>query len=100
MSVLFSMPNNKAAGVSAIPYELLKKLGPLASSFLYQLICRCLTIADIPDLWRLALVYPIFKPYDWNCQLKNTHPITLFETALVKLMYNRLSSVLVQHSVL
>ncbi|CAB4439613.1 unnamed protein product [Rhizophagus irregularis] len=49
------------------------------------------------------MVFPILKPHEWKCQLKNTHPITLLEVirkSLVKLFYNRLSSILAKHDVL
>ncbi|GBC35413.2 RNA-directed DNA polymerase from mobile element jockey-like [Rhizophagus irregularis DAOM 181602=DAOM 197198] len=59
--------------------------------------------ADIPDLWRQAMVFPIPKPHEWKCQLKNTRPITLLEVirkSLVKLFYNRLSTIMASHHVL
>ncbi|GET55575.1 ribonuclease H-like domain-containing protein [Rhizophagus irregularis DAOM 181602=DAOM 197198] len=58
---------------------------------------------DIPDLWRQAMVFPIPKPHEWKCQLKNTQPITLLEVirkSLVKLFYNRLASILASNEVL
>ncbi|CAB4436115.1 unnamed protein product [Rhizophagus irregularis] len=103
LSTVFSMPNDKAAGPSMITYEMLKHLGPRISDLLLILIQRCLLTADIPDLWRQAMVFPIPKPHEWKCQLKNTRPITLLEVirkALVKLFYNRLSSILAKHGVL
>ncbi|CAB4436125.1 unnamed protein product [Rhizophagus irregularis] len=103
LSAVSSMPNDKAAGPSMITYEMLKHLGPRISDFLLILIQRCLLTADIPDLWRQAMVFPIPKPHEWKCQLKNTRPITLLEVirkTLVKLFYNRLSSILAEHEVL
>ncbi|GBC50292.2 syntrophin, gamma 2 L homeolog isoform X1 [Rhizophagus irregularis DAOM 181602=DAOM 197198] len=50
-----------------------------------------------------ATVFPIPKPHEWKCQLKNTRPITLLEVirkALVKLFYNRLAPLLASHHVL
>lgn len=79
-AVLASMLNGKAAGLSGIPYEMLKHLDPISSSLLLQLVSHCLTDANIPDLWRQALVYPIPKSHEWNCHLKNTRPITLLES--------------------
>ncbi|EXX62326.1 RNA-directed DNA polymerase from mobile element jockey-like isoform X1 [Rhizophagus irregularis DAOM 181602=DAOM 197198] len=49
------------------------------------------------------MVFPIPKPHEWKCQLKNTCPITLLEVikkSLVKLFYNRLSAILASHDVL
>ena len=49
------------------------------------------------------MVFPIPKPHEWKCQLKNTCPITLLEVirkSLVKLFYNRLASILASNDVL
>ncbi|CAB4430549.1 unnamed protein product [Rhizophagus irregularis] len=102
-STISSMPNDKAPGPSMISYEMLKHLGPHASSLLLDLVGTCLSDANIPDLWRHATVFPIPKPHEWKCQLKNTRPITLLEVirkALVKLFYNRLAPLLASHNVL
>ncbi|CAB4417842.1 unnamed protein product [Rhizophagus irregularis] len=102
-STISSMPNDKAPGPSMISYEMLKHLGPHASSLLLDLVGTCLSDANIPDLWRQATVFPIPKPHEWKCQLKNTRPITLLEVirkALVKLFYNRLAPLLASHNVL
>src|SRR3954467_9022888 len=53
--------------------------------------------------WKDATIYPIPKPMDWNCSLKNTRPITLLETArklMTKIMTNRLANTLHRHNVL
>ncbi|CAB4430138.1 unnamed protein product [Rhizophagus irregularis] len=102
-STISSMPNDKAPGPSMISYEMLKHLGPHASSLLLNLVGTCFSDANIPDLWRHATVFPIPKPHEWKCQLKNTRPITLLEVVrktLVKLFYNRLAPLLASHSVL
>ncbi|GBC23476.2 RNA-directed DNA polymerase from mobile element jockey-like [Rhizophagus irregularis DAOM 181602=DAOM 197198] len=102
-STISSMPNDKAPGLSMISYEMLKHLGPFASALLFNLICACLSDANIPDLWRQATVFPISKPHEWKCQLKNTRFITLLEVirkALVKLFYNCLAPLLASHHVL
>ncbi|PKK63631.1 hypothetical protein RhiirC2_716851, partial [Rhizophagus irregularis] len=78
-STISSMPNDKVTGLSMISYEMLKHLGLSASALLFNLICTCLSDTNIPDLWRQATVFPISKPHEWKCQLKNTRPITLLE---------------------
>ncbi|GBB96141.1 hypothetical protein RclHR1_26930002 [Rhizophagus clarus] len=86
-----------------ITYEMLKHLGPTTNSLLLILICKCFASADIPDLWYQAMVFPIPKPHEWRCQLKNTRPITLLEViqkSFVKLLYTRLSATLATHNVL
>ncbi|GBB95183.1 hypothetical protein RclHR1_24910004 [Rhizophagus clarus] len=103
LSTISSMPNGKAPGPSMITYEMLKHLGPAANALLLILIRKCFASADIPDLWRQAMFFPIPKPHEWHCQLQNTHPITLLEVirkSFVKLFYNRLSSILAAHNVL
>ncbi|GBB97707.1 hypothetical protein RclHR1_30450001, partial [Rhizophagus clarus] len=96
-------PNGKAPGPFIITYEILKHLGPTTNSMLLFLIRKCFASADIPDLWRQAMVFPIPKPHEWRCQLKNTCPITLLEViqkSFVKLFYNRLSTILAAHNIL
>ncbi|GET66236.1 RNA-directed DNA polymerase from mobile element jockey-like [Rhizophagus irregularis DAOM 181602=DAOM 197198] len=103
LSTVSSMPNDKAPGPSMITYEMLKHLGSNASALVLIFVQSCLRTTDIPDLWRQAMVFPIPKPHEWKCQLKNTRPITLLEVirkSLVKLFYNRLASILALHEVL
>ncbi|GET60045.1 RNA-directed DNA polymerase from mobile element jockey-like [Rhizophagus irregularis DAOM 181602=DAOM 197198] len=103
LSTVSSMPNDKAPGPSMITYEMLKHLGSSASALVLILVQSCFHTADIPDLWHQAMVFPIPKPHEWKCQLKNTRPITLLEVirkSLVKLFYNRLASILASNEVL
>ncbi|GET56225.1 Tbingi protein [Rhizophagus irregularis DAOM 181602=DAOM 197198] len=74
LSTVSSMPNDKAPGPSMITYEMLKHLGSNTSALVLLLVRSCLRTADIPDLWRHAMVFPIPKPHEWKCQLKNTRP--------------------------
>src|ERR1044072_3658562 len=49
------------------------------------------------------MVFPIPKPTDWNCYLKNTRPITLLETArklMTKIMTNRQAKILHHNNIL
>ncbi|GBC31212.2 RNA-directed DNA polymerase from mobile element jockey-like [Rhizophagus irregularis DAOM 181602=DAOM 197198] len=103
LSTVSSMPNDKAPGPSMITYKMLKHLGSNTSALVLILVQSCLCTADISDLWRQAMVFPIPKPHEWKCQLKNTRPITLLEVirkSLVKLFYNRLASILASNEVL
>ncbi|GET54160.1 RNA-directed DNA polymerase from mobile element jockey-like isoform X1 [Rhizophagus irregularis DAOM 181602=DAOM 197198] len=103
LSTVSSMPNDKAPGPSMITYEMLKHLGSNTSALVLILVQSCFCTADIPNLWRQAMVFPIPKPHEWKCQLKNTRPITLLEVirkSLVKLLYNRLASTLASNEVL
>ncbi|GET62255.1 reverse transcriptase family protein [Rhizophagus irregularis DAOM 181602=DAOM 197198] len=61
------------------------------------------TVSSMPNDKAPAMVFPIPKPHEWKCQLKNTRPITLLEVirkSLVKLFYNRLASTLASNDVL
>jgi hypothetical protein len=102
-SVLNSLPSHKAAGPSGITYEMLKLLPDAGRSVLLNLCNQCFLQSDIPGDWRLANIYPIPKPHEFEGLLKNTRPITLLETArklLVKILYLRLSKILASHHVL
>src|SRR5436305_3795234 len=95
--------NGKAAGLSGIPYELLKELPDEVSLYLKLLITECFDSNDIPSHWKNTTIYSIPKPYNWNCYLSNTRPITLLDTArklMTKIMNKRLSSILAANSVL
>jgi hypothetical protein len=74
-STINSLPNNKAAGLSGIPYEMIKNLPDIAKSYLKDLISLCFASSFIPSEWKDATIYPIPKPHEWNCYLKNTRPI-------------------------
>jgi len=98
-----SLPNGKAAGLSGIPYEMLKHLPPSGLSQLKDLISLCLRSSQIPKDWKNATIYPIPKPHEWHCYLKNTRPICLLDTArkvMTRILYSRLSAILVQNRVL
>jgi hypothetical protein len=102
-STISALPNNKVAGPSGISYEMLKHMDSSCSLLLKDLVYTCFRSGFIPKEWKDATVYPIPKPHDWECQLKNTRPITLLETArklMVKILNQRLSSIFFKHSVL
>ena len=101
--VINSLPNGKAAGPSGVSNEMLKHLGKSMANALWKLICNCCQLNDIPADWREAVVYPIPKPTNWECDLNKTRPITLLETprkALVKIINQRLSHTIANHGIL
>ena len=98
-----SLPNNKATGTSRIPYELFKHLSDDASLYLKHLVTECFNTSEIPSQWKDATIYPIPKPYDWNCYLSNTRPICLLDTArkiMTRIMNKRLANILSTNNVL
>jgi len=98
-----SLPNDKATGPSNISNEMLKHLGVHTNHALWQLARMCFTMADIPQEWRQATIYPIPKPMEWEFDLTKTRPITLLECArkaVVKIIAKRLSNILVKHNIL
>lgn len=101
--VLRDVKNDKAAGVSGIPYDFWKKSGENARKLLLDIINESLKKGEWPADWKNGLVYPIKKTMEWNRDLKLTRPITLIETACkitIKILTNRLSEILVQNNVL
>ena len=101
--VIHNLPKHKAAGPSQISNEMLQNLSSNMSTCIWKYISACLQLNDIPDAWREARIYPIPKPKEWECNLTNTRPITLLETirkALVRLLNNRLATLMVQHNIL
>src|ERR1041385_4928624 len=102
-STLKSLPNGKAAGISGIPYELLKHLPNEALKYLKDIVSLYFASSHIPSEWKEATIYPIPKPQEWHCYLKNTRPITLLDTArklMTRIMNKRLSTILSQHKVM
>ena len=102
-ATLKSLPNGKAAGISGIPYELLKHLPADASTYLKEIVTLCFASSHIPSEWKEATIYPIPKPQEWHCYLKNTRPITLLDTArklMTRIMNKRLANILSQHKVM
>src|SRR5215216_203580 len=103
LSVLKSLPSDKVAGPSGITNEMISHLGSKTQHLLWQLICMCFSIREIPNEWKIAHIYPIPKPTEWNCDITQTRPITLLETTrkgFVKIINNRLSKLFGKHHIL
>ncbi|RIA95713.1 hypothetical protein C1645_872567 [Glomus cerebriforme] len=98
-----TLPNNKASGPSSITYEDIKHLDAHTKQFLVEFFNLILTHHTYPSEWNKALLFPIPKPKDWNCQINNTRPIVLLETTqklLVKILTTRLNIILSMHPIL
>ncbi|RIA81427.1 hypothetical protein C1645_837044 [Glomus cerebriforme] len=74
---LSTLPNNKASGPSFITYEDIKHIDSYTKQFLVEFFNLMLTHHIYPNEWNDALLFPIPKPKDWNCQINNTRPIVL-----------------------
>src|ERR1700722_1925224 len=97
------LPNGKAAGPLTISYEMIKHLSDELQEVLYNFICACIRLNNIPQQWRQATIYPIPKPKPYDCNLVNTRPITLLETprkALISLLNRRFTKILVENQIL
>src|ERR1044072_914561 len=82
---------------------MIKHLPPNMTNALRYLANLCLREGDIPSEWKMAQVYPIPKPYDWEYDISKTRPITLLDTVrklTVKVVIKQLSYILVEHHVL
>ncbi len=63
----------------------------------------CFQLDFIPDKWKLAYIYPILKPMDWQCDIMKTQPLTLLDImrkAVMKILTNRLSRIMAKYAVL
>ncbi|GBB94928.1 hypothetical protein RclHR1_24420002 [Rhizophagus clarus] len=55
------LPNQKASGPLGILNEMLKHFGQIASTILLSFFHACIKIADFPQQWKKATIYPIAK---------------------------------------
>ena len=101
--ILRECPNDKAAGVSGITYKLIKHSSKHYKKWLIRLYNLCLNTGLTPSIWKYALLYPIPKPMEWECDINKTRPIVLLEIIrkiFSKIITRRLSRTLVVHKVL
>ncbi|KAG9300794.1 hypothetical protein G9A89_023592 [Geosiphon pyriformis] len=93
--VVSNLLDDKTAGFSGISNELWKHCDVSVLNMLLVLLNSCLSEEFVLGPWKEAWVSMIFKPYEWEGVLTNTHPITLIETAhkiLSKILSDRIFS--------
>jgi len=101
--VLSKCPNGKAAGVSTISYEMVKHSSKEFKRKLILTYNMCIDLGITPNKWKHALLFPIPKPMEWECDINKTRPIVLieiFRKIFVKIITQRLSKTLVEHNIL
>jgi hypothetical protein len=101
--VIKATPTDKASGVNKIVYKDYKLSGIKFRTYLLILYNEILRIGKILKEWKQAVIYPILKPKEWECQLNNTQPITLLYTGrklFVKILTNRLNKILTVNHIL
>src|SRR3990170_3349861 len=82
---------------------MLKHLHHNVHEMLLKLINATLKQEYIPIQWKQGNVYPIPKPHEWQCDLSNTRPIVLLETArkiTTKILTQRLSRIIEKYDIL
>jgi len=100
---LQSLPNDKACRPSKLHNEFYKHAGPFTKKLTWELAKMCFQQGYIPDKWKLAYIYPIPKPMDWQCDITKTRLLTLLDTmrkAVIKILTNRLSRILAKYNIL
>ena len=101
--ILSTCPNGKAAGTSTITYEMVRHSSKTFKNKLVELYNMCITTGLTPTKWKHALLFPIPKPMEWECDINKTRPIVLleiFRKIFVKIITARLSTTLVEHNIL
>ena len=97
------LPNNKAAGLSGIKYEMLKQLGEEGKLVLVELFNLFIIKGQTLLSWKESLLYPISKGKEWHCELKNTRPIVLLEATrkcFTKILTDRLENICKRNNIL
>lgn len=88
-----SLKNNKSAGSDGISAELIR-LGPeVLGKCLHQLIAKIWDNEQLPEEWKLGLIYPIYKKGD-KLDCENFRAITILNAAykvLSQILFRRLS---------
>ena len=85
------MKRKGAPGADNIPPAFLKELGPKALEFLLAIFNRSFLNADIPQLWRHAVIIPLLKRMKPASEVESFRPISL-TSCVVKLLERMISN--------
>ena len=94
------LKNGKAAGLDDIRTEQIKHLGPTARKWLLSLFNSCVTLSQLPKIWRKARVIAILKPGKDPHEAKSYRPISLLchlFKLFERLILNRLGPITEEH---
>ena len=75
-NIVFSMRNSSACGADGLCIRVLKMAFHVIGSTLLHIVNACLTLNDVPSVWKHALVHPIFKAGD-PVNPSNYRPISI-----------------------
>ncbi|XP_030847026.1 uncharacterized protein LOC115926449 [Strongylocentrotus purpuratus] len=95
-----SLKNGKAAGLDDIRTEQIKHFGHNTQEWLLSLFDNCVTLSQLPKIWRKARVIAILKPGKDPNEAKSYRPISLLchlFKLFERLILNRLGPVTEQH---
>jgi hypothetical protein len=76
VAVIMNLDRNKAHGPDNIPARLLKKTAAQIAPSLWSLFNKSLRIGVVPDEWKLANVFPVYK-HGVKAEVENYRPISL-----------------------
>ena len=102
MDIINNLKNSNSTGVDNISVKLIKACGSILSPILSHINNHSLVSGIFPDALKIAKVVPVFKNGDAKC-ISNYRPISVLPTIskiTEKIVFNRLSKYLTDHSIL
>jgi len=91
--ILYEVKRNSSPGIDTIPYELYINAPKSLKELLLKLINNSWNLNEIPQIWKTAIVCPVYKPLKDRYDPKSYRPISLTSTSckiMEKMIANRL----------